>query len=532
MKKIIKGIISILLVLSILLSTAVAAAASYKVDEVYISDLRLIYADTYNEAKHALNDSKLEGYEVLNSNLNAKTGEVGVWLAYKKTTNVDDAITDVAVMHMGGGYSAANYQTMITQIRDEYLAMGETYMQAVEYFADAYDAGDFLANAAYRQLNVYAGYDKYPEERIGDLFVSESLKKNDIADLFFASNLNVSDNIRTLLAMGVSYNEDGMHYLERVGKLVEKMVDAKGLKAFSKADIEVFVYSDSDLDMLARMIAPNIIVFRSMFEELEAYENMLEYTDGDFTDLELKYVEYKAMAEKMRAVKYLDGQTLYDFCFNYAINTSDYSSLYPLAAALNEGQVAMTQLSHYYDIVRYSMSDYPEETINEEIASIVEDYAEIPFDVYFGVERDLIENTFALTTNANRKNSYDTGNALGECLFNGLDLSRASLNINLGMTTVGFSIWSIVRASGEGSSVVARSLSKKAVEKLKESTLESLEELENTVVDGTTVTYGAYIEQVYKKVEQAAGEDLDADIRNAWNKSNNFLAECRLLSKR
>ena len=524
MKKIIKSIISMILVLGIMLSTAVTAFAAYEIEEEYLSDLRLIYANTYTEAKQIFNNSKLEGYEVLNHNLNANSGEIGVWLAYKVTTNIDDAITDVAIMQMGGGYSAANYQTMIEQLRDEYLAMGEVYLQAVDYFAEAYVEGDFLAESAYRQLNFYAGFDKYPEDRLGDLFTSGDLRKNDLADLFFESNANVSENLRTLLAMGVSYNDDGLNYLERVGKLVAKLGQEKGIKAFSDSDVEIYVYSDSELKTLSRMIAPNIIVFRSMLEELSVYERSLEYTDNDFTALELKYAEYKALAEKLRAVYYINGQTLYDFCRGYAVDTSDYSSLYPLAAALNEGQIAMTQLAHYYDVVRYSMSDYPETLINDEIARIEERYAEKPFDVYFGVDRSLIENTFALTPNANRINAYDNRNSLGDCLFGGMNLSRATLAIDHGITNTGLSIWAVVRAGGNGSSEVAQSLSKKAIDKLEADTLAALEELENSTIDGS-ITYGAYVEKMYKQVLEVTGENLINDVKNAWNNANGLVGK-------
>ena len=60
---------------------------------------------------------------------------------------------------------------MIKQSKEEYLAMGDIYLQAIDYFAEAYDADNFLANSAYRQLNFYAGLDNYADERLGDLFV-------------------------------------------------------------------------------------------------------------------------------------------------------------------------------------------------------------------------------------------------------------------------------------------------------------------------------------------------------------------------
>ena len=50
-----------------------------------------------------------------------------------------------------------------------------------------------------------------------------------------------------------------------------------------------------------------------MFEELEAYEDELNFDDEEVTDKELELVESKAMANLTRAVDYLDGKTLYEF---------------------------------------------------------------------------------------------------------------------------------------------------------------------------------------------------------------------------
>ena len=77
-----------------MLSTAIVASAAYEIEEEYISDLRLVYADTYKEAVQSFADSKLEGYKVLNHNLNEYSGKKAVWLAYKVTTNINDAITN------------------------------------------------------------------------------------------------------------------------------------------------------------------------------------------------------------------------------------------------------------------------------------------------------------------------------------------------------------------------------------------------------------------------------------------------------
>ena len=439
MKKIFKCLISIILVLSLMLSTMTAISAASEIEEEYLSDMRLVYADTYEEAKLVLTDSKLEGYKILNNNLNANSGKKGVWLAYKTTTDVNDAITDVAVIQMGGGYRVGNYQEMIKNSREEYEAMGQTYLDAIDYFAEAYDAGNFLAEAAYRQLNFYAGLDKYKETKLGDLFIDGVLKKTDLATLFFEGNVKVTNNIRSLLAMGVSYNADGKHYLEKVADSAKKM----------NADPTVF--TNKNYKELAAIIATSIPVFKNMLVELSAYEDELNYEDDVVTELEIKYAEYKSVADRMRNVSYLGGKTLYEFCLEYDSST-DHSNIYPLVDALNDGQKAMTNVLHYYDVVRYSMSDSPEELIDSKISELEKKYTASSVDVFLGVDRTIYTGSFALTSKAFRADAYTGSSSLADALFGRGALTATILELSAGALGVGLWSWAIVRSiKGTGS---------------------------------------------------------------------------------
>ncbi|MBR2402676.1 MAG: hypothetical protein IKB01_07910, partial [Lachnospiraceae bacterium] len=72
----------------------------------YIKEVRVSYGETEEEAKSWL---KQNGYTVLEQNLNAGTGKNCVYLGYKTTTNVKEAITDISIMDMKGGYSFGAY---------------------------------------------------------------------------------------------------------------------------------------------------------------------------------------------------------------------------------------------------------------------------------------------------------------------------------------------------------------------------------------------------------------------------------------
>lgn len=479
-------------------------------NEVYLADLRLVYADSYDEAKLVLENTKLEGYKVLKENLNSNSGKTGVWLVYKTTNDVDEAITDIAVMQMDGGYTEGNYQEMIEKSRLEYLGMGKIYLEAIKYFTKAYNAGNFLAKSAYRQLNFYSGLDDYKTKRLGDIVVSGALTDSDLATLFLQGNTHVLNNIRSLLAMGVSYNEDGMHYLERVGKIVEQMGEGEGYEPFEEVEVEMSLVDEDELELYSKLIAPNIPVFRNMFEELAAYEDELIYDDEEFTDLEIKYAEYKAMANMMRAVNYLNGKTLYDFCMEYTLDKSDYTSIYPLAAALNDGQAAMTKTAHYYDVVRYSMTDFPEETIDAEISASEENYKDVAFSVYAGVDREIFNGNFAITSAATRADAYNGSQSLMETLFGNGAWKATGANIAAGVVGVGLFTWAIIRTS-KGGFGASQELVKEAT---RVATMKANFEVNTALFNANMNVY--YLDTTFKDLEKWYGVTVSKKVSDAW----------------
>ena len=436
MKKSLKATLSVLLVVAMIVCAVLPAYAAK--EEEYLSELRLVYASDYDEAMDILADSEFSDYYLLDENLNADTEKIGVWLAYKTTTNIEDAITDISIMQEEGGYSIGNYQAMLEKSRVEYREMGEIYLKAVDYFREAYDAGDFLAESAYRQLNLYTvktvGISEIPsfeEELLGDIFYN-GIGSGDLATMFMEGNHYALDSIRSLLAMGVAYNEDGVNYLGKV----------KAAAAAMTANPNV--YSGEDFDDLITGISSTVLTFRDMFKELALYEKEFDYTDEDMTDMELRYAEHYSIAERFREVPYLGGKTLYEFCLAYELDEEDFSPLYPLAAALNEGQQALTRVFHYYDVVRYSMTDLPEDKMDEQIAKLEETYSENPFNIYEGVDRTIFNGNYAMTTEALRANA-STSDGFVSWLLDSQPISGIG-NALVGGTGTILTVWAICRS--------------------------------------------------------------------------------------
>ncbi len=414
MKKTYYGILSVLLAVAMLACAVLPAYAAR--EEEYLADLRLVYASDYDEAADILAGSEFSDYYLLDENLNEDTGKSGVYLAYKITTDIEEAITDLSVMQMDGGYRLASYQEMIRESYAEYLESGEIYQEAITYFAGAYDAGDFLAKSAYRQLNFYTvetvGIKEIPPfegELLGDIFY-DGIDTADLATMFMEGNSYALENIRSLLAMGVSYNADGKAYLEKV-------VDtAAAMTADSK------VYDNKGYDVIAAVVSEAIVHYRVLFKELAIYEPELDYTDTELTETEIKYLEAKLVADLLRDVAYLGGKTLYEFCLTYEKDEDDYTSLYPLIAALNAGQTAMAKVGHYADVVRYSMPIMGTEEIDAELDRLEEIYEDEPFNVYEGVDRTIYDGAFAMTNEAYRADA-STGTGLASLLYSGPHLT-------------------------------------------------------------------------------------------------------------
>ena len=97
--------------------TASAATA-----ETFLSDVALVYEDSVEDAQAAIagTDWKLFNKD-LNPNADITVFDDGVYLIYKTSTNVEDAITDLRVMDMYGGYSTTNYKQQLEKSREQYM---------------------------------------------------------------------------------------------------------------------------------------------------------------------------------------------------------------------------------------------------------------------------------------------------------------------------------------------------------------------------------------------------------------------------
>ena len=131
--KILKSTISVVLAFVMCFVTCTAAFAASSNKNSYVKEVFLSYGKSDDEAKSYLKDN---GYEVLDYNLNEGADDTfstkrSVYLGYKTTSNADEAITDMKLMNMKGGYSVQDYQMLLEEQKTNIKSFINNFIVAV-----------------------------------------------------------------------------------------------------------------------------------------------------------------------------------------------------------------------------------------------------------------------------------------------------------------------------------------------------------------------------------------------------------------
>ena len=391
--KFLKVLISMILVATMCVTMMMPASAGRAT--YYLSDLKLAEAKTADEAKKLLKDA---GFTVLDKNLNPG-GDKVVYLGYKKSTNVDDAITDVKVMNMKGGFNISDYESIIEESLQTYKKDVDNIRIAAKEFAENYKAGKREAQIAYRQLNYYYVESKEGVKTyMGDYMLNFPEKNEGFTDILLKGNINILNNIKILLAMGVA---DG-------GALIERIKAATADEA---------VYGNFEYHEDAKEFAGKIQQLKKILND--AYAEIDEINaDPDMTEeekeLALKFSQYTAslivgfdhLLETIPC-----GESNYGEYFETNISV-DYSLLYPFVAAMTPGQRAMAVSGQLHSVLIYNAVEMSDEELNEQFAEAEESFE--PLSVYLGTDMDLLEGAIGVTSDALREEAA-TGNDWFAC---------------------------------------------------------------------------------------------------------------------
>ena len=156
-------VISLLLCLTVMSQTVTAAFTGPQA--LYVADIKLIYADSVDEAKGQLP----KGYSLLENNLNEGTGELGVYICYSTTKDPEEAITDIKVMHESGGFQRTDFKASLNDAIDGVYSLAQEMTTAINEFIQNYNNGVPAAVYAKEALN-YFQYDA--NTLLGDFMIS------------------------------------------------------------------------------------------------------------------------------------------------------------------------------------------------------------------------------------------------------------------------------------------------------------------------------------------------------------------------
>ena len=284
----------------------------------YISEVKIGMGKDAAEAKAAL-----DGYTVLDTDLNQDAGgayvlskgEKAVYLGYKTTKNKDEAITDLALMNMKGGYDVGEYKALynryinsqmmpfiqsflatINEYRANYVSKNAANKARAKYIHDTLNKfidddtgkglGDLLLNKTVFEMakpQYDALSDKEKEETSFDdvnervrnsLSETERKKHADLLTILSQGNGNATLLLQNLLIRAADSNSNT--WMDRMSKLsYDDLLEQTGLSPTDAAKKVAKLYDDT---------AQNILSMWGTFsEELNAYDaNVKAVQEFDF----------------------------------------------------------------------------------------------------------------------------------------------------------------------------------------------------------------------------------------------------------
>ena len=396
--KIFSFFLAILMLVMALPLTAFAAK-----QETYLKEIRISTGATAKEAKQWLIDN---GYTVMDVDLNQKTGKDYVYMGYKTTTDPDEAITDISLMQMNGGYSFSDYEAMIekqkTQISDMINSLNASLTEARANYA----SGKKCAIGAHEVLNRFKEDDsgKY----LGDLLFVEEIDTTVLTKIFLQGNGDITLLIHQMLAFACTDYELEESWLDKL-----KYVDAYEVEEKLLNNGMLPYYDD-----LASKMASSFTIIQ---DKIKYYETVCKPFDDNYSQEEFDamsfdeqldyfpedYNESVLLYSALSNYQYRDG-TLKDF-FMQEYDELDGEDFYPLYVTMTDGQRAILPFVDYTLMI--ALAEHDDESAEQYVQSCLEtlDYYEIKeVSVYANVDRSLFDGGVALT-NASLRKSASTG---------------------------------------------------------------------------------------------------------------------------
>ena len=440
---------------------------------IYISEVRIGMGETEAEAKSELES---EGFTILTddggapADLNTGAGSKSalkrgandkiVYLGYKTTTDINDAVTDLAVMNMEGGYSLEDYNMLMEkQMKSQIKPFVDNFKDTLDeyranYKKPAKSINHIRADYMRKMLNLLTD-DDTGGQPLGDLLLnktkyelgdeeynklSDEEKKNhcDILTLLMQANGRATLTMETLLTKAADSSDDT--WIDRLSETglddLMDQVEKENPSLTSRTDLMAELdrrYGDTaeklldkweDLRSKLDNMEDTAEEFAESFDEtgelvesvedidlLEASEEQLDdcFDATQRVDEQIQDVQALSVYAYLESVEYEDGTLLDFFSEDLSGDDDDIRRLYPVVDSLTAGQIAGLEFVSLEDLISIAMSDEEAYKKLEESASDLS-----VTSVYENVNREIYDKGgVALTDEALRAKAAtnDTGAA-------------------------------------------------------------------------------------------------------------------------
>ena len=402
MKKAWLKIVSLVLVISMLLTalptTTFAKGSEY--GEIYIRSVQLARAKTKEEAKSLLED---EGYIFLNANLNEGTGEDGIWMGYTTTTNPEEAVYDLKLMNMNGGFTLTSMEKALAAQEAVFADMANDLNYLIDEFVEAYKDESLPALKAYKALNFFRiveGETELEEKNgLGYQIVSGNMTVSKLTEMLLLCDASLVDSVIKILVTGVQIrNGNWMKKLSEMGPYDANEVyyEDEYEDEFKRRAEELLpvlqLYSQAYNAMDLSGLIPDKLNenFEAEYSGNEEKEN-LSADDAAVKKLdESRYKMYKIVFDELAKYKYGTNETLKDF-FCSLENEGSEKNLYPLVAVLSDAEFAALSYGCFLEVVTgatASPSDF--DSYDEVYDTLTKDVKSVY--LYHGVDDVLLED--------------------------------------------------------------------------------------------------------------------------------------------
>ena len=542
MKRISIIITSVILCVTMLIlaPAQVAASAAESAKKTYISEVKVGMGETSEEAAKEL---LAEGFTILTddsgkyADLNKDAGSKSilkegpnqkiVYLGYKTTENARDAITDLAVMNMNGGYSFQDYEKLMdnqldTQIKPFVNRFIATLTEYRNNLKKPRDSANYKRANYYRTLLNKLTDDDTGGKPLGDLLVNQTKYEmgEDAYNSLSAEEKKNHCDILTLLMQG---NGQAVQLMETELTKSADSADNTWLDRFLATDLETLTENikkehpnmtpseiNDELDKRYNDDAKKIRDKWGAFNEiLLNYDNAVDTADKvaktDVDSVKNISVDEKSSKEEIAeaATKLISAQTTMvkgskaseDVVAHDYLEKTEYGDgtllefferdqseffdedtireLYPIVEALSGGQIAGLDFLSIKDMILMAVTD--ENGFNNVNVDNVK-----PASIFQDVNREIYERGgVALTNDALRKKA-----------------SAQDAVTTFELSTLGIVLWSCTAAAGlaAAGTGVASTVLAKSTEQVKGL---------NTIVNDEVSNYNGYNDRGYNWLDDS-----------------------------